>query len=110
MDLERRKITHYFVRPVEPDVWVPLYFITRDGDGVIYAGYDRHPYLDPNNNFKPLKDIEQFGNALAKLLNPLEVLVNSQNHGLLWLTQDSEIYFSTKDDPVRDPNSRFLQK
>ena len=108
MDFERRKITHFFMRPPEPDAWVPLGFITIDDKGIIYPGYDEKSYLD--DDWKPLKDIGQFGDSLEKLLNPLEVVIDSQNYDALWLTPDFEVYFSTKEDPVRDPDNKFLQR
>jgi hypothetical protein len=115
MAIERRKITHFFKRPPEPDAWVLLAIIMQ-AKGLFYFDYSTIPVRRYENSPELARSIDDFTvERLEELSTPIEVVFdsNSKSHeglGFLWLTPDFEVYLSTAEDPVRDPNHRLVHR
>jgi len=103
------EITHFYRRPVEEGLWLPIYFITRDPQGVYHSGTEKPDLLDDGR--KPCKDERNLSHKVERLAEPIKINPDSFR-GVMWMNPEGEVYLSLseEDNPVTDTNKRLIAR
>lgn len=98
INIFQNTIEYVFRRPVEPNGWVRAAYISRDTNGKYHIGLDKITISEEE------VDERLSMNEIAELEKKLSV----GEGNTLWLIKTGECYIARKENPIEDPNKRWV--